>query len=550
MAVNGTEYRMWVRLAQREDLPEAGLTAVVDGLLPGDEGFLPGWQEDVFREALPALFGRVGEQSLRDRLIVASPRRLPELIRQGLLGPLDVPAVLRCRRVDGELLAALAQHEAHRDLVIELINSLGHRDLIEVVLAAERLRPDSDLSQLPVVPEWLVGAVLRRGLGLMAVKLDAFASVNSGAKAKGRYWQPSGWPSWNTVGMVLERCSDRWLELTQDKTLGRVAQHVLLDCVETEKLPDEVLAACVPALVLPEWANLPMPGKSQHLRLQNVARRVKLHPRLQGLATATGPLYETAAHCVRAGGLLHTRKLRDAQPYEVVSLAHDLALTSNDAKALAKVLEFVAQLPQPTAVDRPSPYDGPGDPAPKRLLSDDNRVSALAALACNPHLDRRPVCDLLAHLHPAEVQWLRTYDDAVPAWLKEAAVQHKASPAQQQQEVPRVLTDEELDACEDPESVMQSWLDAVREHRGSFYDQVEYAVIRSRHRTEPLVRQVRAHIVLSYYQQPVAADVLVRICGDDPARWHAVTEALGSQSLDRFDETFGQFIDRMTAQPA
>ncbi|MEU8708599.1 hypothetical protein [Streptomyces sp. NPDC048565] len=100
----------------------------------------------------------------------------------------------------------------------------------------------------------------------------------------------------------------------------------------------------------------------------------------------------------------------------------------------------------------------------------------------------------------------------MPAWLKEAAAQHKASPAQQQ-EVPRVLTDEELDSCEEPEAVMQSWLDAVKEHRGSFYDQVEYAVIRSRHRTDPLVRQVRAHIVLSHYEQPVAADALVRLCG-------------------------------------
>lgn len=548
MAVNGTEYRMWARLAQRGDVPEAGLAAVVDGLLPGAEGFLPGWQEDVFQEALPGLFGRVGERELRDRLIVASPRRIPELIRQGLLGPLDVPAVLRCRPVDGELIAALALHEAHRDLVLGLVGSLGHQDLFEVVLAAERLRPGSDLSRLPEAPGWLVDAVLRCGLGLMAAKLGAFASVNSGARAKGRYWQPSGWPSWNTVGMVLERCPDRWLELARDETLGRVAQHMLLDCVKTEELPDEVLAACVPALVLPEWADLPMPGKSQRLRLQNIARRVNLHPRLKELATATAPLRETAAYCVRTGGLLHTRKLRDLPLHEVVSLAHDLALTSNDAKTLAKVCEVVAQLPRPTAVERPSPYDGPGAPTPKGLLSDDNRVSALAALACNPYLDRRLVSGLLAHLHPAEIRWLRAYDDAVPAWLKDAAAQHKPSPTQQQ-EVPRLLTDEELDSREDPEAVMQSWLDAVKEHRGSFFNQVEYAVLGSRHRTEALVRQVRAHIVLSYYEQPVAADVLVRVCGDDPARWHAVAEALGSKALGRFDETFGQFIDRMAAQP-
>lgn len=546
MAVNGTEYRMWVRLAQREDLPEAAFAAVVEGLLPGDEGFAPGWQEDVFREALPALFGRVDDQGLRDRLITAAPGRIPGLVRQGVLGSRDVPAILRYCPVDSELLAALAEHEMHRGLVLELIESLGHEELLGVVLAAERLRPDSDLSRPPAAPEWLVDAVLRRGLALITAHLDAFVAAH--AQGKGRYWKPSTWPAWNMAGMILERCPDRWLELAQDATLGRAVQHTLLDCVETEKIPDEVLAACVPALALPEWAELPMPGKSQRLRLQHVAHRVGLHPRLQKMAT--GSLHETAAHCVRAGGLLHTKKLRDAQDYEVVSLAHDLALTSNDPKTLTKVFEVVAQLPQPTAVERPSRYDGPGDPTPKSLLSDDKRVSSLAALAFNPHLDRHLVSGLLDHLHPAEILWLRTYDDAVPAWLKKAAIEHKASPAQQQQEVPRILTDEELDSCKDPQAVIQSWLDAVKEHQGSFFDHVEYAVIRSRHRTEHLVRQVRAHIVLSYYDQPVAADALMRMCGDNPARWHAVAEALASQDLDRFDETFGQFIDRMTAQPA
>lgn len=54
--------------------------------------------------------------------------------------------------------------------------------------------------------------------------------------------------------------------------------------------------------------------------------------------------------------------------------------------------------------------------------------------------------------------------------------------------------------------MIQSWLDAVKEHRGSFFHRVKCAVVRSRHRTDPQVRQVRAHIVLSYYEQPVAAD--------------------------------------------
>lgn len=42
VAVNGTEYRMWARLAQREDLPEAAFCTVVDGLLPDDGRFKQG----------------------------------------------------------------------------------------------------------------------------------------------------------------------------------------------------------------------------------------------------------------------------------------------------------------------------------------------------------------------------------------------------------------------------------------------------------------------------------------------------------------------------
>ncbi|MFZ4269189.1 hypothetical protein [Streptomyces arboris] len=543
MAVNGTEYRMWVRLAQHEDLPEAAFAAVVEGLLPGEEGFARGWQEEEFSQALPSLFGRVRDQGLRDRLIAASPGRLPDLVRRGAFGARDVPAVLRCRPADAELLAALALHDVHQNVVIELVESLGQEALGGVVLAAEGLRPDSDLSRLPVAPEWLVDAVLRRGLSLMAAKLNVFVAVNG--EAKGRFWEPSGWPAWSTVGMVLERCPDRWLELTRDERFGRVAQHVLLDCVETEKLPDEVLSACLPALALPEWAELPMPGKSQRERLRNIARRVVRHPRLAEMAP--GSLHEASAHCVREGKLLHAKRLRSLRPYEVVSLARDLALTSGDAKSLAKVCEAVAQLPRPTAVERPHPFDGAEPLAPKRLLSDDNRVSALASLAGNPHLKRRLVCDQLDHLHPSEIQWLRTYDE-VPAWLKEAAVLHKASPAQQEQEVPRLLTDEELDSCTDPEAVMQSWLDAVKDHQGSFFHQVEYAVIRSRHRTDALVRQVSAHIVLSYYDQPVAADALLRMCGDAPDRWNALADELASRSQGGYDESFGQFIDRMDDQ--
>ncbi|MFI6123733.1 hypothetical protein ACIBCU_28860 [Streptomyces sp. NPDC051064] len=112
---------------------------------------------------------RPGEQKLGDWLIAAAPRLLPELVGQGVLGSPDLPAVLRSGPVDGELLAARAEHDVHRNVVIELIESLGQKELIGVVLAVERLRPD-DLSRIPVAPKWLVDVVVRRGLSLTAAQ--------------------------------------------------------------------------------------------------------------------------------------------------------------------------------------------------------------------------------------------------------------------------------------------------------------------------------------------------------------------------------------------
>lgn len=247
-----------------------------------------------------------------------------------------------------------------------------------------------------------------------------------------------------------------------------------------------------------------------------------------------------------AGRLLHATNLRRLAEYEVTSLARDLAWTSGSAKDLVKMWELVAALPEPSAVERPSQYDGGEPPSPKLVLSSDRRVGALAALAGNPNLDRRLVLDVLDQLNPVEVRWLTTYDDEVPAWLKEAAARHKASPTQP--EVPRVLTDEELDSCADPEAVMQTWLDAVKGDHGVYNHQIEYAILRSRHRTDTLVRQLTAPTVLSYYEHPVVADALMRLCGTDPDRWHAVVEALASKR--DFDETFGDFLDRMSVPPA
>ncbi|WP_151482072.1 hypothetical protein [Streptomyces albicerus] len=160
-----------------------------------------------------------------------------------------------------------------------------------------------------------------------------------------------------------------------------------------------------------------------------------------------------------------------------MSSAKDLALTSGDGDVLATL---VARLPDPTAIER---HYADGKPSsPKVLLSSDERISTLAALAGNSHPDRALVTNLLEGLHPVEVQWLQAYEQHVPAWLRQAATDHAA--AHPYAGPPRVLTDEELDDVDDPQAVMQGWLDTIKDHRGAFLNQVEYAILDSRQALE------------------------------------------------------------------
>lgn len=346
---------MWARLAQREDLPDAAFAAVVDGLLPGDGRFEPGWQEDVFKETLLSMFRRVEEQGLRDRLIAAASSRVPRLVRRGVLCLRDVPAVLRHHPADGELLAALAQHVVHREVITGLIEN-STWNIFSGLFCLRSVPTTTILSRLPEVPEWLLEAVVRRGLSLVAAELNSFAAVNGQASSQGRYWGPSGWPAYGSVAMVLERCPQWWLELAKDDACGQSVQHVLLDCVDTEKNTDEVLAACMPALVLPEWAELPAPERTQRERLRHIGQRVTRHLRLQDMAAAH--LHDAAAHCIKQVRLLHATKLRRLPPYEVTSLARDLALTSDDAKNLKKLWAMVAEPPSPQPWNAPPSTTG------------------------------------------------------------------------------------------------------------------------------------------------------------------------------------------------
>lgn len=69
---------------------------------------------------------------------------------------------------------------------------------------------------------------------------------------------------------------------------------------------------------------------------------------------------------------------------------------------------------------------------------------------------------------PISLQWIRRRRNwqHVPAWLRQAATDHAA--AHPYEGPLRVLTDEELDDIDDPQSVMQGWLDTIKDHRGAF----------------------------------------------------------------------------------
>ncbi|MGW9370391.1 hypothetical protein ACWGVR_10290 [Streptomyces xanthophaeus] len=542
MAVNKSEYRMWVQLAQREDLPQAAFEAVVEGLVPGPEGFDPGWQEKEFARALPALFRKVEEQGIRDRLIAQSRSKIPKLIRQGLVGGRDVPAVLRHHAVEAELVAALARHDQHRDVVTEIVEASDLQELIGILLAAGSPHPEESY-ELPSVPGFLFDAILLRALTCCTAQLEGFV-IDRKREMADRYGGPARWPAYGMLAVILERCPERWPDLVKDPEHGTTVQHTLLDHVDTAKLTDDVLAACGAAVPLGEWADLAKPQSSQRARLRHISDRVHRHPRLREIAVEQ--LHAASAECLGRGRLLHTTSLRRLRDHEVSSLAHALALTSASGEDLAKIWAAVIGLAEPTAVERRSDFDGDGPVPPKRLLNDDHRISALAALAGNPHLDRRLALEVLEELHSVEVRWL-VADAAVPAWLKEAAARHAATISPEEADpVPRLLSDEELDGYDDPAAVLQTWLDAVKDHRGAFFDQVEYAVINSRHRTDDLVAQVRAHIVLSDYEHALASEAFFKLCGDNAQRWNVVIRILTREQRD-FEETFGEFLGRLEA---
>ncbi|MFD5125712.1 hypothetical protein [Streptomyces sp. NPDC058385] len=539
MAVNGTEYRTWKNLALRDDVPPAAFPALVAGLIPSQEDApldTTDWQHAVFQKALPHLLARIDDQGLRDQLLAAAGSTyVSEALRNGALPAGDLPGVVRRDGATPTLLAAMARHDQHRDAVLEAISGCALEGLPGIKIAAECYLTNGNL---PVVPEWLLDAVLERALHLVAAELEAFVSVPQRV-ASHPWWSPSQWPDFPIVAMLLEARPQRWLELARDAVVGQAVRHTLLDLVDTKAVSDDVLAACMPALDLPEWRELPSPAASQSRRLHAIAERVRQHPRLRAMAADV--LNRAADECITRGRLLATNKSRQPDQFKVVALAKDLALTTTNADCLALMCTRVSGLPRPIVMERRYEY-GTDDtpPSPRLLLSSDTRAGAVTELARNPHLELEQFTGLLEHLHPVEVDWLLAHGEELPDHIVEAAADYQAMHFDR--EIVRILSDDELDDLPDPQSVMQNWLDLLNGHRGAFNYQVEYTVLKSRHRTEHLLRQLPSDIVLSCYEQEVAQEAVLRLCASDPERWQTMMQWLTTQPDS--SETWGQFLDR------
>ncbi|MGW1504494.1 hypothetical protein ACWCQW_39470 [Streptomyces mirabilis] len=131
---------------------------------------------------------------------------------------------------------------------------------------------------------------------------------------------------------------------------------------------------------------------------------------------------------------------------------------------------------------------------PVRLLESHyqhRRVAALIALAGNPHTPRTAV---------TELAWI-CHQDNLPDRLHTAAT--ALAPADGNEAVLRLLTDDELDHHPEPGAVLQSWLDAP-ETEGVWTDREVYrAVLNSRHHTRHHLRQLPADEVLDSVQAPL-----------------------------------------------
>ncbi|MFE9469238.1 hypothetical protein ACFYNW_37525 [Streptomyces virginiae] len=597
--VNARTYPLWRELAMSEDLPKEALKTVIEALCspakcPG--GFDPRGdqqREEALKAALPALLARTSAKRLRGRLLVHGDEKLlADLAAEGTVTVDDVPAILRHRRLWAGLISGLARHPGQVEAAVALLPRLADHEVEQVVRDwdPDQYTRAEGAAPAPPVPQALFDAVLEASLTPLAAYLlhpepeEGWEAVS----AYGKDWslELGGRSAW----AMLARCPERWEELVAHPTLGAAVQHLLLDQAEIqaaeeartraagylpgdeapgEDLPaeepapalsEDLLRACLPALCLPELADLPNPQVTARRTLHHIARRVETNPRLAFLAAEQ--LHAAADAAVVRGELLQVTEKQESD-YEfdgrVRRLAEDLALLSANPDHLAGACAQLAALDQPAVVSpapsrtliRVIPDSRPADHDRPALLlerhSEHRRVAALAVLAANPHTPHAAATDALNALHPAELAWIAEKIEG-PAWFLEAAAAVPAPP-DEDDGVLRLLSDDDLARHPDPAAVLQSWLDSPAAEEILSRSEIYRAVVKSRHHTLEHLRQVPADEVLARQEPEVALNILLEHCGRSVGRWEALAAAMTFEYNDT-KVTFGELLDSLDGTPA
>ncbi|MDW8478401.1 hypothetical protein R3L02_42405 [Streptomyces scabiei] len=577
-----------------EDLPKEALKTVVEALcapaispdgidLPADR-----WREEALRAALPALLARTSAKRLRNRLLVqADEKMLAALAADGTVTTVDLPAILRTSRVWAGLVAGLARHPDQVEAAIALLPRLNSHEVERVVRDwdLDRYTRTAETEPAPPLPQALFDAVLEACLTPLAAYLlhpepeEGWGAVSAFSKD----WSLELGD--NNAWAMLARCPERWAELVAHPTFGAAVQHLLLDQAELRAADDarlhaasayppgeeppaedpdlalgeDLLRACLPALCIPELAELPNPQVTARRTLHHIAHRVHKNPRLADLAAEQ--LHAATDELITRGQLLRPPD-KQADDHgsvgRVLSLAEDLALLSANPDHLTGACTHLALL-DPPAVVSPTPSrtlirildnTDPDHDRPARLLerhSEHRRVQTLAALAANPHTPHSTVTDTLNVLHPAELAWIAENVEG-PDWFLNAAAAVPAA-AHEDDGVLRLLSDDELDQHPDPAAVLQSWLDSPAADEYLSRSEVYRAVVASRHHTLEHLLQIPADEILSRHEPEIALKILLDHCGRSTERWAALAAAM-TFDYDKEKITFGELLNSLDHTPA
>ncbi len=586
--VNARTYPLWRDLAMSGDLPKEALKTVIGALCApaatpnGFDAQADRWREEALKAALPALLARTSAKRLRGQLLVhAEEKMLAALAADGTVTAADMPAILRHRRVWAGLISALARHPGQVEAAIALLPRLPSHEVEQVVRDwdPDRYTRTKGAAPAPPVPQELFNAVLEACLTPLAAYLlhpepeEGWEAVPAFSKDWSlELGDRAGWA-------MLARCPQRWAQLTAHPVFGAAVQHLLLDQAETQALQDaqfraaapdseelpadpapalseDLLLACLPALCLPELADLPNPQVTARRTLHHIANRVRSNPRLAELAA--DQLHAAADALVTRGQLLTwSDKHQGDHEFDgrVLRLAEDLTLLSANPDHLVGACAQLARLDQPAVVS-PTPSrilirvldnTDPDHDRPARLLErhyEHRRVQSLATLAANPHTPHTAVADVLNGLHPAELAWIAEKADG-PDWFLATAA---AVPVSEDEDdgVVRLLNDDELGKHPDPAAVLQSWLDSPATGEILSRSEVYRAVVKSRYRTLEHLRQIPADEILARHEPTVTLKILLDHCGRSTDRWEALASAM-TFGYDDEKVTFGELLDSLAS---